>query len=103
MLQYMKETATENAVNDNLLAINGFVEAVKKLPPGSLITYYKEMEREHELEEYKHMNEKQTRMIVEKDRMIAEKDQTIAEQNDIIARQKAMIECLQNQQAEAKK
>ena len=110
MLQYMKETATENAVNDNLLAINGFVEAVKKLPPGSLITYYKEMEREHELEEYKHMNEKQTRMIVEKDRMIAEKDQmlvdkdqTIAEQNDIIARQKAMIECLQNQQSETKK
>ena len=111
LLQYMKETTAENAKSGSLATINEIVEAIKSLPPGALLSYYKQMEREYmfdqqrqeldeqrqELDEQRRELDEQRQELDEKNRELTEQRQELDTANKLIAEQKALIERLQKQ------
>ena len=101
MLQYMKETKAENAKSDTLATINQIVEAIQSLPPGALLSYYKQMEQEYmfneQLREQRQELDEKSRELDEKSQELDEKNQELDRANKLIAAQKALIENLRRQ------
>ena len=90
LLKYMKETTAENAKSGSLSTINEIVEAIKSLPPGALLSYYKQMEREY-------MFNEQLRELDEQRQELDEQRQELDRAKKLIAEQKALIDKLQKQ------
>ena len=115
LLQYMKETKAENAKSDTLATINQIVEAIQSLPPGALLSYYKQMEQEYmfneqlreqrqeldeksrELDEKSQELDEKNQELDEKNQELDEKNQELDRANKLIAAQKALIENLRRQ------
>ena len=97
LLQYMKETTAENAKSGSLATINEIVEAIKSLPPGALLSYYKQMEREYMFDQQRRELDEQRQELDEKNRELDEQRQELDTANKLIAEQRALIERLQKQ------